>query len=214
MSSLSRRTLLAGTAATAVASQLSPASAAKASPEKKAFMQAVIKDLNVDLNSTEEAQRKAQIQRVCIPVPFADFDYYYTLGTLAWSAAGLNLPDTTVPNGFCTDLASVPRLYWALLPKTGKYAYAAIVHDYLYWTQTTTRAQADEVLKAAMQDSNVGSATINAIYLSVRGFGGSSWTANAKAKQAGEKRFLKTFPADGQLVSWADWKKDRTRFSD
>jgi hypothetical protein len=215
MVSVSRRALLAGTAATALASPATTAFAAKGSPEKRAFMQAVIKDLNVDLNSTEEAQKRAQIQRVCIPVPFADFDYYYTLGTLAWSATpGLNLPDTTVPNGFCTDLASVPRLYWSLLPKTGKYAYAAIVHDYLYWTQTTTRQKADEVLKAAMQDSNVGTATITAIYLSVRGFGASAWTANAKAKQAGEKRFLKTFPADGQLVSWADWKKDRSRFSD
>jgi hypothetical protein len=211
MHPVSRRALIAGAAATAV---VPPASAAPAATEKKAFMEAAIKSLNVDPRS-REAGARAQIERICIPVPFADFDYYYTLGTLAWTATpGLNASDTTVPSGFCTDLASVPRLYWSILPKTGKYAYAAIVHDFLYWTQKTTRAQADQALKAAMLDSNVGGATVNVMYGMVRAFGASAWNANAKAKLKGEKRFLKVFPADGQLVSWAEWRKDPSRFAD
>jgi hypothetical protein len=209
---VSRRALLAGAAATAFAP---PAFAAKGPAQKKAFMEAVIKSFNVDPNSPDAALRREQLQRVCIPVPFADFDYYYTLGALSWTAnPGQNLVDTMVPSGFCTDLTSVPRLFWSLLPKTGRYAYAAIVHDFHYWTQTATRAQADEILKAAMQDSNVGSATVSVIYGAVRGFGASAWNANTKAKRLGEKRFLKVFPMDGKLVSWAEWKKDPSHFAD
>lgn len=37
----------------------------------------------------------------------------------------------SVPLGFITDLASVPRVLWALLPPHGRYAKAAILHDYL-----------------------------------------------------------------------------------
>lgn len=209
---VSRRALLTGAAATACAP---PAFAAKDPAEKKAFMQTVIKSFNVDPNAPDATLRREQMQRVCIPVPFADFDYYYTQGMLIWTAnPGQKLVSTTVPSGFCTDLTSVPRLYWSILPKTGKYAYAAIVHDYHYWTQTIPRAQADEILKAAMQDSNVGGATVNVIYGMVRAFGASAWNGNIKAKREGQKRFLKVYPADGQLVSWAEWKKDAAHFAD
>ena len=37
-----------------------------------------------------------------------------------------------VPEGYVTDLASVPRLLWALFPPHGRYAKAAIIHDWLY----------------------------------------------------------------------------------
>lgn len=36
-----------------------------------------------------------------------------------------------VPPGFVTDGASVPRVFWALLPAWGRYSRAAVVHDYL-----------------------------------------------------------------------------------
>ncbi|TFV91422.1 DUF1353 domain-containing protein [Blastococcus sp. CT_GayMR16] len=37
----------------------------------------------------------------------------------------------TIPGGFTTDLASVPRLFWALIPPQGAYESAAVLHDYL-----------------------------------------------------------------------------------
>ncbi|MGT3245452.1 DUF1353 domain-containing protein, partial [Yersinia enterocolitica] len=45
-----------------------------------------------------------------------------------------NNPDDVikVPTGYVTDLASVPRVFWALFPPHGRYAKAAIIHDYLY----------------------------------------------------------------------------------
>lgn len=44
-----------------------------------------------------------------------------------------------VPPGFVTDLASVPDLAEPLLPRSGEYSNAAIMHDYLYWTQPSRR---------------------------------------------------------------------------
>lgn len=37
-----------------------------------------------------------------------------------------------VEAGFITDFASVPRIFWNLLPPTGRYARAALLHDKLY----------------------------------------------------------------------------------
>lgn len=39
--------------------------------------------------------------------------------------------EVTVPKGFITDLASVPRILWFLLPPFGRYTQAAVAHDYL-----------------------------------------------------------------------------------
>ena len=39
--------------------------------------------------------------------------------------------DIVVPAGFITDLASTPRFAWAFFPRWGRYAEAAVVHDYL-----------------------------------------------------------------------------------
>lgn len=36
-----------------------------------------------------------------------------------------------VPKGFITDGASVPKMFWNLLPPWGEYGQAAVLHDYL-----------------------------------------------------------------------------------
>lgn len=36
-----------------------------------------------------------------------------------------------IPHGFDTDLASVPRVFWALLPPSGTYERSAVLHDFL-----------------------------------------------------------------------------------
>ncbi|KKL66348.1 hypothetical protein LCGC14_2145860, partial [marine sediment metagenome] len=50
-----------------------------------------------------------------------------------------------VPQGFTTDFASVPRVVWWLIPPDGQYTQAAVVHDFLYFSQTTTRIEADRI---------------------------------------------------------------------
>lgn len=37
----------------------------------------------------------------------------------------------TVPTGYETDFASVPRVFWIIAPPLGPYAKAAVVHDFL-----------------------------------------------------------------------------------
>lgn len=83
--------------------------------------------------------------------------------------------DVTVPAGFDTDLASIPRGLWNIIPLIGKYDRAAVVHDYLYRANGVTRAEADAVLNEAMGVSDVGRWTRWLIYSAVRVGGGGIW---------------------------------------
>lgn len=64
-----------------------------------------------------------------------------------------------VPAGYLTDGASVPQIFWSLIPRWGLYGQAAVVHDFLceYLSITEdglpksiTRAEADDILLEAM----------------------------------------------------------------
>lgn len=61
----------------------------------------------------------------------------------------------TVPSGFVPDGASIPRILHIAIPTTGWYGRAAIIHDYLYWSQLCTREQADNLMLIAMKESTV-----------------------------------------------------------
>jgi len=37
----------------------------------------------------------------------------------------------TVPVGFITDFASIPQIFWNILPPFGPYGKAAVIHDAL-----------------------------------------------------------------------------------
>lgn len=81
----------------------------------------------------------------------------------------------TVPVGFKTDLASIPRIMWNILPPFGKYDAAAVVHDYLYQYNGVSRKQADDVLCEAMQILGVSRVTRLVIYSGVRVGGWKPW---------------------------------------
>ena len=112
----------------------------------------------------------------------------------------------TVTAGFVTDLASIPRVFWSALPRDGEYAYAAILHDYLYWTQVRDRATSDEILRSTMVDFGVSPLTVTAIYEAVHFGGANAWEENQRRYARGERRFLKRFPED-PLVRWVDYQK-------
>ena len=60
-----------------------------------------------------------------------------------------NLPSITVPAGFITDLASIPKaLHW-WEGKTDASMAPAILHDYLYWYQPCSKDEADAVMYVA-----------------------------------------------------------------
>jgi hypothetical protein len=123
-----------------------------------------------------------------------------------------NLASFTVPRGFVTDLASIPRVFWSVLRPDGNYAYAAILHDYLYWTQTRPRKVADDIIRRSMLDFHVDPKSVAVIYEGVRLGGQSSWDQNAKLRASGEKRFLRSFP-DDPAITWAQWKANNKHFS-
>lgn len=85
----------------------------------------------------------------------------------------------TVPRGFVTDLASVPRLpvvYWLT---GGTSNEAAAVHDWLYTTKLVTRAVADRVLREASAATCVPVWRRWLMYWGVRLGGASHWTLSA-----------------------------------
>jgi hypothetical protein len=136
---------------------------------------------------------------------FAD-RMYYLLKEIEWKPEpGQNVPGVRVPVGFVTDFASIPRAFWALLPPDGLYAYPAILHDYLYWDQKGSRADADLTLRYAMEEFKVGRPTIETIYRGVRVGGDAAWRANESLKLRGDKRVLKQFPTD-PTTPWSTWK--------
>ena len=76
-----------------------------------------------------------------------------------------------VPAEFITDFASVPRPFWPLLPPTGRWGKAAVLHDYLYRTGKASRVVADALFLEAMTALGMASWRRWAMYLAVRLFG-------------------------------------------
>ncbi len=98
-----------------------------------------------------------------------------------------------VPKGFVTDLASTPRKVWALYPPFGKYLSAAILHDYLYWTQMCERDQADKIFYHAMKQSHVDLATQAIFLMILKSQGLPAWQQNQQEKANG---LVRVVPAD------------------
>lgn len=85
----------------------------------------------------------------------------------------------TVPAGYLTDGASVPRLFWNIIPPWGRYGAATTVHDVLceYLTimvdgkpTAITRSDADNILREAMLVLGVHPATAWTIYTAVAAY--------------------------------------------
>lgn len=87
------------------------------------------------------------------------------------STTYLNFP-VTVPVGFKSDLASIPRVFWSIYPPFGKYNGAVIIHDYLYTTKILPRNLSDDILFEQMKSDGVDTFTCVLFYITVRIFGG------------------------------------------
>jgi Protein of unknown function (DUF1353) len=123
------------------------------------------------------------------------------------------LPSISVPFGFVTDLASIPRMFWTIFPPDGDYTFPAIVHDFLYWTQPISRESADKIFMLGMEEFNIPAATRDAIYSGVRLGGRSAWNANAQRRARGEKKILKRLPND-PLTTFAEFSRLPDVFAD
>ena len=134
---------------------------------------------------------------------------YFLLKPISWKPSTSQArahQRVQVPAGFVTDLGSIPWPLWSTgLRPDGQYALAAVIHDYIYWTQSRKRSEADAILKMGMQDLRVGAITIEAIYAGVRIGGQRAWDANTILRSKGERRLLKRYP-DTATTTWAEWK--------
>ncbi len=77
----------------------------------------------------------------------------------------------TVPAGFPTDLASVPRLTIVFLLTGDSSAEAAVVHDMLYTNKPVPRRVADAVLREASAVTGVPAWRRWLMWAGVRAFG-------------------------------------------
>ncbi|EJJ3958770.1 DUF1353 domain-containing protein [Salmonella enterica subsp. enterica serovar Sandiego] len=76
-----------------------------------------------------------------------------------------------VPAGFVTDLATIPRIFWTILPPDGKYAKAAIIHDWMYDNALRTKKEADLIFLDGMTVLGVLKWKRTIMYWAVRLFG-------------------------------------------
>jgi len=115
----------------------------------------------------------------------------------------------TIPSGFVTDFASIPQIFHSLLRQNGSYLLPAVVHDYLYWKQTCTRDQSDQILRLGMIENQVPELQRVAIYGAVRFAGGFAWEANARDQAA---RLVRIIPPDrlkiGPNKLWPDYQRE------
>ena len=130
---------------------------------------------------------------------------------------GISQDSLTVPVGFVTDLASIPPALESFIQQNGPSLLPAVVHDYLYWKQTCTRDQSDQILLLAMIEHAVPEAQRFAIYQAVHFAGMFAWDENARSRKAGLVRIL---PPDRQKIDantlWPSYQQEllRQRVSD
>ena len=79
----------------------------------------------------------------------------------------------TVPTGFISDLASIPRIPFFYLLLNQIADEPGVIHDFIYSTALLPRAMADNVLREACLLIGISSWKVNLIYFGVR-VGGAS----------------------------------------
>lgn len=147
-----------------------------------------------------------QFQNFMVASPFSDGKYWVLVDDLQYDILDTDIV-VTVPRGFVTDFTSIPRPFWSLLPRWGKYGPPAVVHDFLYWDQRCTRAQADKIMMLAMQESDVSWLRANLIHKAVRLGGLFAWRSNRKARESGVIRWIPNdMMPENPNVTWKEYE--------
>lgn len=81
----------------------------------------------------------------------------------------------TVPAGFETDFASIPRALWSLFPPAGPWGPAAVIHDFLYRTGLVPRAECDRLFREASEDLGVPAWIRWTMWTTLRAAGGQAY---------------------------------------
>jgi len=89
----------------------------------------------------------------------------------------------SVPKDYETDFATIPQVFWSVIPPWGKYGKAAVIHDFLcsdkyFWRKTEngvekvecSRKQADDIFLEAVTVLGVDEITRTMMYAAVRAY--------------------------------------------
>jgi len=140
---------------------------------------------------------------------FGDNKFWITIEDMVYVIGSTNVR-IVVPKGFVTDFASIPQPLWSLgLSPYGQYSRAAVIHDYLYWSQGCTRAQSDRLLVIAMKESSVSHFDEFLVYRGVDKGGAGPWDANSVERNAGSPRIVPEAylrPADPN-INWPTYRE-------
>lgn len=95
---------------------------------------------------------------------------YVTSSALRFSVDG---EYASVPKGFKTDLATIPRWYWSIIsPARSDLITASIIHDYLYTCPgMISRLDADSIFYHALINDGVTEYVAGKMFFAVRLFG-------------------------------------------
>lgn len=105
----------------------------------------------------------------------------------------INARPLTVPAGFQTDLASVPRIFQNVIENDDSdISKPSVLHDFLYsrhgvaWQdkQPFTRAECDDILRDGMDARMAYGPRMWCVWAAVRAFGWIPWNASLKASDA------------------------------
>lgn len=125
-------------------------------------------------------------------------DLWVIAAPLLWSGNGF--PDFTVPAGFITDLASIPRVLRDLpaFDPNGPSRRPAAMHDWLYAWRGVDKDMADAFLRAAMLEEGCALEEAVAFFDAVHYFGADAWAADAVKGLQG------SFLLPTQYQAWLD----------
>jgi hypothetical protein len=110
-----------------------------------------------------------------------DFTYY----TEIFKDKGIDRYYITVPAGFETDFASVPKIFILLLRWRDKFNKASVVHDWLYHTKEVPRRIADRIFLEGLTILGIPKWKAYLFYWVVRLLGWTHW--KRKNKKEGDK---------------------------
>ncbi len=81
----------------------------------------------------------------------------------------------TVPKGFITDLASIPKMAQGIFSVDDESRMPAVLHDWLYCSKQTTREQADALFREALKRAGCSTLHTLSMWSAVRVAGWAYW---------------------------------------
>lgn len=92
--------------------------------------------------------------------------------------------EIAVPKGFKHDLASIPRIFWTIVPKSGLHDGPAVIHDWCYVNLWRTRRLSDLLFLCLMKVVGSWWLRRNVMWCAVRSAGWYLWNRRARRQKS------------------------------